>query len=308
MLVIALGPSCYLWNNDDGSITKLFELHGLGRRNVCSVGWSPDAVHLGVGFATGEVEVWDAVKLKRVRSYPGIGGRVAALSWQGSDTLATGNRSGEIALHDQRLREAHAQTVRGHEEEVCGLKWSSSLPSGSKLASGGNDNRLNIWDLRRGVLPLFCLTQHRAAVKALSWCPWQRSLLASGGGTNDRMIRFWNTHTGECVQAVDTHSQVCDLEFSLHDREIISAHGFSRNRMVIWKYPSLVKVAELSGHTSRVLHIAQSPDGIIASAGADETLRFWRIRSPTARGDKDSSWPVRFRLGGMEDLRRASVR
>ena len=32
--------------------------------------------------------------------------------------------------------------LRGHEQEVCGLKWS---PSGTQLASGGNDNLLHIW-------------------------------------------------------------------------------------------------------------------------------------------------------------------
>lgn len=39
----------------------------------------------------------------------------------------------------------------------------------------------------------------------------------------------------------------------------------------------MAKVAELTGHTSRVLHLAQSPDGAtVVSAAADETLRFWR--------------------------------
>jgi WD40 repeat protein len=39
----------------------------------------------------------------------------------------------------------------------------------------------------------------------------------------------------------------------------------------------LVQVAEMSGHTSRVLHLAQSPDGTtVCSAAADETLRFWK--------------------------------
>ena len=31
------------------------------------------------------------------------------------------------------------------------------------------------------------------------------------------------------------------------------------------------------GHTARVLHMAQSPDGsTVVSAAADETLRFWK--------------------------------
>ena len=42
----------------------------------------------------------------------------------------------------------------------------------------------------------------------------------------------------------------------------------------------MVKVAELTGHPSRVLHMAQSPDGTtVVTAAADETLRFWKILS-----------------------------
>jgi cell division cycle protein 20 (cofactor of APC complex) len=42
----------------------------------------------------------------------------------------------------------------------------------------------------------------------------------------------------------------------------------------------MVKAAELTGHTGRVLHMTQSPDGTtICSAAADETLRFWKILS-----------------------------
>ncbi|MBA0877078.1 hypothetical protein Goshw_003880 [Gossypium schwendimanii] len=40
----------------------------------------------------------------------------------------------------------------------------------------------------------------------------------------------------------------------------------------------MVKMAELTGHTSRVLYMAQSPDGCtVASAAGDETLRFWNV-------------------------------
>jgi cell division cycle protein 20 (cofactor of APC complex) len=44
-----------------------------------------------------------------------------------------------------------------------------------------------------------------------------------------------------------------------------------------------VQVAEMTGHTSRVLHLAQSPDGTtVCSAAADETLRFWKCFAEAA--------------------------
>jgi cell division cycle protein 20 (cofactor of APC complex) len=40
------------------------------------------------------------------------------------------------------------------------------------------------------------------------------------------------------------------------------------------------RIADLKGHSSRVLHLALSPDGTtVASAAADETLRFWKVFS-----------------------------
>ncbi len=40
----------------------------------------------------------------------------------------------------------------------------------------------------------------------------------------------------------------------------------------------VVKTAELSGHESRVLHLAISPNGTtVASTAPDETLRFWKV-------------------------------
>lgn len=45
---------------------------------------------------------------------------------------------------------------------------------------------------------------HVAAVKAIAWSPHQHGLLASGGGTADRCIRFWNTLTAQPMHCVDT--------------------------------------------------------------------------------------------------------
>ena len=206
---------------------------------------------------------------------------------------------------------------------------------GSALASGGNDNKVCIWDLRGsrrassvassihssgsgpggsigtshrsrsnsssdgdGDVPLWKFHEHTAAVKALAWDPHVSGVLATGGGTQDKHIRFWNTFTGTMLNELDTGSQVCgvytlfarvvtdalvqvcNLIWSHTSHELVSTHGFSstaaQNQICIWRYPSLAQVASLTGHTHRVLYLAMSPDGetIVTGAG-DETLRFW---------------------------------
>ena len=84
--------------------------------------------------------------------------------------------------------------------QVCGLKWS---PDDRELASGGNDNQLYIWGVNT-TSPVIKFSDHLAAVKALAWSPHQHGLIASGGGTADRCIRFWNTATASPLSCVDT--------------------------------------------------------------------------------------------------------
>merc|ERR1712166_1232924 len=122
--------------------------------------------------------------------------------------------------------------------------------------------------------------------KAINWSPLHRGLLATGGGTADQHIRFWNTLTLQPLAAINTGSQVCNLVFSKSNDELVSTHGYSLNQVIVWKYPTMEKIATLTGHTFRVLYLAMNPYGssIVTGAG-DETLRFWNI-FPKARSSK----------------------
>ena len=294
ILSIALGDSIYLWDARDGKITQLVQT--ASDTHVTSLCFLPGGSQVAVGTSDHLVMVWDVEKLAQVRSMTGHSARVASLSPNGR-LLSSGGRDSVVLHHDVRAAEHRVGCLKGHAQEVCGLKWS---PSGQQLASGGNDNILNVWDERtvrrpfsaggrtQTDTPLYRFDAHQAAVKALAWCPWQKHLLASGGGTADRTIRFWNTQGGTCLQGIDTKSQVCALQWAKHEKELVSAHGYSHNQVALWKYPSMVKAAELTGHTSRVLHMAQSPDGqTVVTAAADETLRFWKILSGDAAAEQE---------------------
>lgn len=66
--------------------------------------------------------------------------------------------------------------------------------------------------------------------------------------------------------------------FSKSSNEIVSTHGYQDNAIVVWKYPSMKKMATLTGHSLRVLYLAMSPDAETVVTGAgDETLRFWKL-------------------------------
>ncbi len=276
ILGVGLGTSVYLWSACTSQVTKLCDLANR-EDSVSSVSWSEKGNYIAVGTFKGEVQIWDAATSKLINTLTGHTARVGALAWN-HDLLCSGSRDRNVFLRDIRVPAYEGERkLCGHKQEVCGLKWS---PDHMLLASGGNDNKLLVWNINGGNTPIQTYNDHIAAVKAISWSPHQHGLLASGGGTADRCIRFWNTLTGQNLQYVDTGSQVCNLAWSKHSNELVSTHGYSQNQILIWKYPSMVQLAKLTGHTYRVLYLAVSPDGeaIVTGAG-DETLRFWNVFS-----------------------------
>jgi cell division cycle 20-like protein 1 (cofactor of APC complex) len=270
VVAVGLANSVYLWNAATSQVTKLCELPG---DVVTSVAWLQRGTHLAVGSNHGVVQLWDVTRRKQIREMAGHKGRVGALGWN-AHILSSGSRDKTIFHRDVRMGTPFVAKLIGHRQEVCGLKWSYD---GQHLASGGNDNKLYIWD-SASTSPILKFQHHTAAVKAIAWSPHQRGLLASGGGTADKCIRFWSTITGSPLHYMDTGSQVCNLAWSKNVNELVSTHGYSQNQVVVWSYPSMTQIATLMGHTMRVLYLAVSPDGqtIVTGAG-DETLRFWNV-------------------------------
>jgi len=183
------------------------------------------------------MHIFDASTLQLQRTYPQAHTqRVGALAWN-AHVLSSGSRDRQV--HHRDVREAATRPFKrctGHRQEVCGLKWSGEGgPGAANLASGGNDNKVCIWDLRGsrrrttstsgsgggggsggedtgpGDAPLWKFHEHTAAVKALAWDPHVSGVLATGGGTQDKHIRFWNVISGSMLNELDTGSQVCLL-------------------------------------------------------------------------------------------------
>ena len=262
ILAVALGQCVYLWNSETGDINHLLTLPGV-EDFVTSVKWANstgNSNYLAVGTNDGPVQLWDTEAMRKVRSLGGHAARVGSLDWN-QHWLSSGGRDSIIIQHDVRSAQHITSTYAGHTQEVCGLAWSED---GTTLASGGNENYLCIWDAAMSTRrnnsrghnnhhpPRLTLTQHLAAVKALAWCPFHRGLLASGGGTADRSIKFWNSNSGAVLNSIDTGSQVCSLLWSKHQRELCSSHGFSENQLILWRYPNMTKIQEFKGHTARV--------------------------------------------------------
>ena len=231
VLGVGLGSCVYLWTAHNAAVSKLCDL-APSSDTISSVSWVQKGSTLAVGTLAGRLHIYDANTLQLQRTYQQAHTqRIGALAWN-THVLSSGSR--DRSVHHRDVREASTRPFKrctGHRQEVCGLKWSGdSGASAPYLASGGNDNKVCIWDLRGsrrpgagasnpvigagsgddgpGDTPLWKFHEHTAAVKALAWDPHVSGVLATGGGTQDKHIRFWNVLNGSMLHELDTGSQV----------------------------------------------------------------------------------------------------
>jgi hypothetical protein len=169
-----------------------------------------------------------------------------------------------------------------HTQQICGLAWASD---GELFASGGNDNNCFVFETKKVLRQnstsgdtsatlnvregpngesIYTVTnrsgpvaqlehtaaRHKwtlnAAVKAVAFCPWQRGLVAVGGGSNDRCIHFYHTRSGACLSTIDCAAQVTSLVWSQTRREIAATFGFAQPehpyRIAVFSWPRCQQV------------------------------------------------------------------
>lgn len=125
---------------------------------------------------------------------------------------------------------------------------------------------------------------HFAAVKAMAFCPWSQSLLATGGGSRDRQIRFWHTHTGTLLSSFATDCQITGLVWSRSRREFAAVFGAgprgpATTMLAIYRYPELNCTRTSSIRMPlRAVCTAASPDASsVCGAFSDSTIRVFAL-------------------------------
>lgn len=94
-------------------------------------------------------------------------------------------------------------------------------PDGFTLATGHYDGRVNLWDVRTGLLLVSFQTDE--VIQSLAFSPDGR-LLATGGSFKNNFVRLWSAGSGEQLRTLEGHtSGVTQLIFSPDSRYLVSA-------------------------------------------------------------------------------------
>lgn len=148
--------------------------------------------------------------------------------------------------------------------------------------------------------------RHGAAVKAIAFCPWQETLIATGGGSSDKCIHFWHTGTGTALATIAVSAQVTSLIWSTTRPEIVATFGYATPdhpyRIAVFSWPSCEQIGAVAlDNGARVLYAIPYPgapadakkgsrsvkEGSIVMATSDENVKFhdvWQDRKNAPMG------------------------
>ncbi|KAF7685868.1 APC/C activator protein CDH1 [Cucumispora dikerogammari] len=223
-----------------------------------------------IGFINGTLILYDLNK-NIIVDLPSHNSRICIIENNSinKNLIFTGSRDKSIRILD--LNNNKYNQINKHLQEVTGLKLN---PLNNLLCSGGNDNKLFVYDLRLINKALFS-NYHKAAIRAISWSKF--NLLFTGGGTADRKIKVWNLDSLTKVNDVCFNSQVCNLDYIFNLNLVISSHGYSQNDVKIFNLDlKLFKV--FKGHKNRVLFFCLNEfENQFVTGSSDNCIKIWEI-------------------------------
>ena len=276
VVAVGLDNKLYTWNAKYSEVNFISDLEDY-YNYYSSLSYNNDGIFLICCSNDGTIFVRDIEKSKNLKTFKDLSnGRICSICPMNlnPNIFSIGAKDYIIKTIDLRSKINPILNYSGHSKEICGMKWSLD---DKKLASGGDDNKIFIWDVRKEESERK-LTSHTSAIKALDWSTYKFGYLLSGGGTQDMTLKLWNINNMTLVDSINTSSQICNISFSKISHEFITTHGFKNNYIHIWDSNKMDIKATLKGHKQRVIYMALGPDSIkIVTGAGDETVRFWDV-------------------------------
>jgi WD40 repeat protein len=275
-----------LWDAASGEVLRTLVGH---RAAVTAVTYHPHQPWIASASDDHSIHLWDATTGQTTTVLQGHSDRVCSVCYSPDGSLlASAGEDSTVRLWDANTGQI-VRTLQGHSHAIANLAFS---PEGDRLITGSEDQTARLWDVQTGQL-LKTLQGYTNGIEAVAFAPlgysalslpetadlgpesWGDRLLASG--SEDGIVRLWDTHTGEALLMLEGHSSaVRSVAFS--PEAPLLASGSHDHTIRLWNLATRQSVAVLRGHRERVRSVAFSPDGrLLASSSDDYTIRLWEV-------------------------------
>jgi WD40 repeat protein len=240
--------------------------------------WSIAVTHnqAQLASATGNnvISLWCLKEKFHLVSLVGHSDTIWKIAYSPDDTcLASTSADGTVRLWEVETGLLISILPRMHANWVKSLVWS---PDGNRLATGGTDTRILIWNTRSVVDRCRRVSHYRA--EAQSKDPRKRMYAEKQfkEAPSEKRLEFdltqpicwWNAH----------EKTVNDMCFCQQDPRMLVSSG-AEGTIAVWNVQDGSLDCRINGHIGQITCVAISPaqDELLASGGEDHTVRLWDL-------------------------------
>jgi WD40 repeat protein len=290
-LLTVAGDGARLWDVSLPGHEEVMALAGPDAMGNLAMALSPDGATLALGGVSGVIHLHDAASGERLAVLGGHSQGVFQLAFSPDGSrLASAGTDAVVIVWDVPRSLAAGQgqellALRGHDESaITGGLWTGVLgvdysPDGARLATGGTDGTVRLWDATSGE-QLESVELHPSGVWSVRFSANGRYLVASSE-LQDAVVRVWELEGDGLVERYTLTgfpSRVGSVTFSPDSTYLLTTGAAAH--MALWDTATGERLRDFSGHVSTVPRAVFSPDGsTVASAGLDGTIRIWDVAS-----------------------------
>ncbi|KAG2364198.1 WD40-repeat-containing domain protein [Suillus spraguei] len=190
--------------------------------------------------------------------------------------VVTGSHDKTLRILDVRQTgKMVGDPFKGHTNRVRSVAIS---PDDGRIASGGDDATVIIWDTESKQMVFDPLVKHTEKVNSVCFSPDGRKVAS---GSHDSTVVIWDAETGAVLAILDVTSQhrrktvhVWSVSFSPDGLKLAS--GSSDHTIRVWRTVNAECLLKITAGQWSVRSVVWSPDGNqLVSGSSDNTANFW---------------------------------